>query len=131
MDDEGSDYLLRAQDLKAIFTAKYSSLFSTIKSCPSHCGRVHKLNLIAGSIGVNGDLPSWNTKWPDLSPVMYFLKCFWFRHTIITKEGQLEGVLFSFNPQNPQPDLTPDILFNKRIFLSKQMVCQYKYIKLF
>lgn len=53
------------------------------------------------------------------------------RHTIITKEGQLEGVLFSFNPQNPQPDLTPDILFNKRIFLSKQMVCQYKYIKLF
>lgn len=23
MDDEGSDYLLRAQDLKAIFTAKY------------------------------------------------------------------------------------------------------------
>lgn len=92
MDDEGSDYLLRAQDLKAIFTAKYS---------PSHCGRVHKLNLIAGSIGVNGDLPSWNTKWPDLSLVMYFLKCFWFRHTIITKEGQLEGVLFSFNPQNP------------------------------
>lgn len=131
MDDEGSDYLLRAQDLKAIFTAKYSSLFSTIKSCPSHCGRVHKLNLIAGSIGVNGDLPSWNTKWPDLSPVMYFLKCFWFRHTIIMKEGQLEGVLFSFNPPNPQPDLTPDILFNKRKFLSKQMVCQYKYIKLF
>lgn len=23
MDEEGSDYLLRAQDLKAIFTAKY------------------------------------------------------------------------------------------------------------
>lgn len=96
MDDRGSDYLLRAQDLKAIFTAKSP----TIKSCPSHCGKVHKLNLIAGSIGVNGDLPSWNTKWPDLSPVMYFLKCFWFRHTIITKEGQLK-VFYSLSIKKP------------------------------